>query len=471
MQHLSGLDTLFLSLEIGHGSIHIGTVTLLDTTTSGDGFSFDRFRDLLASRLHLARTFRQRLVHVPLDLGHPYWIEDPDFDLEYHLRHRALPAPGSKKQLLELVCHLFARPLDRSRPLWEYYQIEGLEDGRVALLVKIHHACIDGVSGAEILANFLDLTPKMRKVRAAKQPWEPETPPNPLDLVSRTVGNYMTKPLRSLEILPRTVATAFNLSAMAFGTGIARPNAPFEAPRSIFNKSVTPHRAAAFPTLSLDDAKAVKNAFGVTVNDVVMAICGTALRRYCLDKEALPDQSLLAIVPVSVRPEDDKAQANNQISFMFCPLATHLNDPMERLQAIKQANDLGKAGQRMVGADLLQDWTQFTTPAVLARATQAISLLSSQQSLRPMFNVVISNVPGPRFPLYWAGARVESLHPIPVTIDGAGLNLTVVSYEDRMHFGIVADRGTVPDVDVIADYLETAMAEYVALAAAHGQAA
>ena len=471
MQQLGGIDSLFLSMDSNRHPMHLASLMLVDPSAAPDGFSFDKVRQLYEARLHLVPPLRRRLVYVPGNLDHPYWIEDPDFDLEYHLRHRALPAPGSKTQLLELVRHLFARPLDRSRPLWEYYQIEGLEDGRIALLVKIHHACIDGVSGAEILANFLDLTPKMRKVRAAKQPWEPETPPNPLDLVSRTVGNYMTKPLRSLEILPRTVATAFNLSAMAFGTGIARPNAPFEAPRSIFNKSVTPHRAAAFPTLSLDHAKAVKNAFGVTVNDVVMAICGTALRRYCLDKEALPEQSLLAIVPVSVRPEDDKAQANNQISFMFCPLATHLDDPMERLQAIKQANDLGKAGQRMVGADLLQDWTQFTTPAVLARATQAISLLSSQQSLRPMFNVVISNVPGPRFPLYWAGARVESLHPIPVTIDGAGLNLTVVSYEDRMHFGIVADRGTVPDVEVIADYLETAMAEYVELAAAQGQAA
>lgn len=464
MQQLTGLDNAFLRMESKRVPTHVSGLVFLDPTSSGKDWGIADIRKLIETRIHLVPPMRRRLAYVPGNLDHPYWIEDPDFDLDYHLRHRALPKPGNAKQLEELICQIFMRTLDRTRPLWELYYIEGLENGQVCIFSKMHHACIDGMSGQEIMANLMDLSPKLREVPPPATPWKPEEVPSDRDLLDRAWKNYATMPRRFIEMLPSLVQPVVNISKVALFTDMKMPKAPYQAPRSVFNQMATTQRRFAYGSISLQSVKSLKDAYGCSLNDFVMALVGTALRDYCLDIGMLPKEPLLAMIPISVRDEKTKNQMGNFVSSMYCSLATDIADPKLRLQAVAESGNSGKAGQKMVGANSLMDWTQFAAPAVLGLAARTMSSVSVNNRIRPPFNVVISNVPGPRVPLYWAGARILANFPMSVTMENVGINITLMSYQDNIDFGITTDKGVVPDPWVILEGMGKALNTYAELA-------
>jgi diacylglycerol O-acyltransferase len=486
MRQLTGLDMQFLNIETSTTVGHVAGLSILDPSAAPAGVvTVDRLRELLASRLHLAKPLRWRLVEVPFGIDKPYWIEDPDFDLEFHVREIGLPAPGDERQLGEQISRLHARPLDRRRPLWEFYLIHGLEGGRQALYGKVHHAAIDGVSGAEILGVLMDMTPEPREVPPPAADWEPEQPPSQVTLIGNGVLRLAAHPIRTLRYLPRTLPHLDELpgAQMVPGTGLisgasgrvsrlARlapsrrevPDRPkLDVPRTPFNGPITPHRRFAFGSLPLDDVKTVKNAFGITVNDVVMALCATTLRRWLIDHDALPSQPLVAAVPVSVRTQEQRGAAGNQISVMLAPIATHLADPVERLNAVHDAMLVAKRRFQALPAALLQEFSEMLPTALAGLAARAASRLVARST--PPFNLFISNVPGPQIPLYSVGARMTGHYPVSAITDASGgLNITVFSYDGHLDFGLIACREMVPDVWNMIDYLREALDELVALA-------
>ncbi len=469
MRQLTGLDATFLAMETRTVVGHVGSVCVLDPSTSPEPFTCDRFMRLIESRLPLVPPFRRRLVEVPLGLDQPYWIEDPDFDIEFHVRELALPAPGSDGQLAEQVARLHARPLDRTRPLWEVYLIWGLEGGRVAVYSKVHHAAIDGVSGNDVLAAVLDLSPE----GPTPPPPAPagEQPPHDLALLARSVVSLAANPVRALRLSTDLIKVLPSLA-----TSPARPRLPvvdrfllpdpetlltqpgLRAPHLPFNRPITQHRKWAFSTLPLDQVKKIKNAAGCTVNDVVMALCAGALRRWLIDHEALPDAPLVAAVPVSVRSEDEKGAHGNRVSMMLAVLPTQLDDPAARLDVVHEVMRAAKEQHQALPASLLADVTQFAMPALAGQAARLAAKLRLVERVNP-FNLIISNVPGPNIPLYYCGAKLLAYYPLSAITDGQGLNITVMSYLNQLFFGLVACRDLVPDLDRMTGYLEDELAD------------
>ncbi len=465
MQQLSGLDAAFLAMETSAVYGHVGSICVLDPSTSPEPLTLERLQRVIGERLHLVPPFRRRLVEVPFGIDQPYWIEDPDFDVEFHVRELALPAPGDDRQLADQAARLHARPLDRSRPLWELYLISGLSGGRMAVYTKVHHAAIDGVSGNDILGAVLDLEPTGRDLGDVP-PWTCDDVPGPLTLLARSALNLAAQPVRAARL---STELAWALPALALSS--ARPALPFvdallprrgasavlqqtplRAPRTPFNRPVSPHRRWAFRTVPLEDVKTVKRAAGCTVNDVVMALTAGALRSWLLDHGALPDGPLVAAVPVSVRTAAQQGTGGNRVSTMTAPLATHLADPLARLRHAHEAMRAAKEQHGALPADLLSDVTQFAAPALAGQAARMAARLRLVEWLSP-FNLIVSNVPGPNLPLYYAGARLLAYYPLSAIADGQGLNITVMSYEQGMHFGLIACRELVPDLDTMAGAL------------------
>ena len=468
MQQLSGLDNTFLTMEAGGQLGHVGSLCMYDVSKLKDGSLYDALDRTLKERLHLLPPYRRRLAEVPLDLDHPYWIEDPDFDLDFHLRHIAVPPPGDDEQLATLVARIHGRALDRNRPLWEMYVIEGLANGQVAVYTKIHHCTIDGVSGAEMMQVLLDRVPEGAPVEPPKQPWVPDRVPSGGEMLMRGLGGLVRAPDRVVRQAIRTVrsltesnealATAVNtlgLDRIPVAGGFIRrrtgqvdadpiPQTP--APRTPFNRSITPHRRFAYFSMNLADVKKVKSAAGTTLNDVAMAISAGALRRYLEEKKALPADPLKAMIPVSVRSDAEKQAYTNRVGSILCTLATDVEDPLARLGQIHEAMKEAKRASEAVSANLLQDWTQVTTPALVAQAARIIARTKIFDRMNPPFNVVISNVPGPRDSLYCAGAEMQSYYPVSAVADGQGLNITVQSYRDHLDWGLIACRELVPDL-------------------------
>ncbi len=467
MRQLSSLDAQFLALETPRQSGHVASVAILDPSTRPTGtLTAIDMQALLAERLPLLPPLRWRLREVPLSLDYPYWVDDGDFDLDFHVRELALVAPGSDAQLAEQVARIVARPLDRTRPLWELYLISGLESGHVAMLTKIHHALIDGISGAEIMGLLLDLTPTGRELPSPDASADGESAPGRVGMVARAVRGVPRYPLRALRSLPAAVPnlqeTPFSTlpGAAALGsvakrmerliTGVDGPVQARErmvAPKTSFNGRVSAHRRFVFGQLKLDDVKAVKNAHGVTVNDVVVSICAGAVRRWLVSHRELPGEPLVAQIPVSVRTNEQVGTFGNRIILMSAPLFTNEADPLRRLTRTHQALDGMKERHRALPAGLLQDANHFIPPAVFSRAARLTLRLATSKPGRPTWNLVISNVPGPSFPLYCAGARLVANFPFSVITDGLGLNITAMSYCGSLDFGIVADRDQMPDVD------------------------
>ncbi|MFZ2868484.1 WS/DGAT/MGAT family O-acyltransferase [Zavarzinia sp.] len=458
MERLSGLDASFLYLETPTNHMHVGGLLILELPEGDKGPIFDAVKALVASRLHLARAYRRRLQFVPLDIDHPLWIEDADFDLDFHMRHIAVPPPGTNADLMELVARLHSRPLDRSRPLWEFYVIEGLAGGKVAVYTKIHHCCIDGVSGAELMVSLLDFGPEPRNVPPPEQPWVPDRSPNDIEVLARAAIHGVVQPVSMLRRLPKLAGTLLNVGRRALEPGAHLPPAPFQAPRTPFNRALTPHRRLAVRSLPLADIKAVKNLLGCTVNDVVLAICAGTLRRYLDEQGELPERPLVAMCPISVRGAADKGDTGNRVSAMLVSLATDIDDEIERIAAIRESTQGAKESYKAMPADMLRDWSLFAAPLVAARAARLYSRFKIADYHRPVFNVVISNVPGPGFPLYLAGAKLLHTYPVSIPADGVGVNITVQSYTDNIDIGIIVDREAVPDVEHMADLMARSLA-------------
>jgi WS/DGAT/MGAT family acyltransferase len=458
MQRLSGLDATFLYLETPSNHMHVASTAVFDPSTVPGGYSFDKVKALVESRLHLAPPFRRRLAEVPFQLHHPLWVEDPDFDLDYHIRRAGLPSPGGELELAEFAAEVMSRPLDRSRPLWEMYVVEGLENGLIATITKTHHAAIDGVSGAELTVALMDLTPEPA-VMVPDEEWKGERIPTDFELLGWAVNSLARQPLAGLKAARRTLEAVMTLRRHNREPSVTPPPAPFSAPRTSFNGAITPHRKFAFTQIALDDVKMVKNALGGTVNDVVLALCAGALKTYLGDRDEQLDGPLVAMVPISVRTDDLKGTMGNQVSQMLVGLATDIDDPVERLHSISGGTAHAKEQDKAIGADTLTNWAEFAAPAVAARAARLYSNMKLADRHRPLFNVTISNVPGPNFPLYSAGSRMVAMYPMGPIMDGGGLNITVMSYMGTMYFGLVACRETVPEVRKIADGLQSALEE------------
>jgi diacylglycerol O-acyltransferase / wax synthase len=478
MRQLSSLDAQFLAVESPRVYGHVAFLGIYDPSTAPDGrLDLETVTRLLRERGHLLPPLHWRLAPVPLGLDLPYWVEDPDFDLDFHVRETALPPPGDERQLAETVARVFGRPLDRSRPLWELYVIHGLPGGRVAVLTKIHHSVVDGISGNEIMTTLLDPEPTGRVV-PPRPDARPASPPGDAAMLLRGLRGIPRQPLRALRTLPSTLAGLTDLpGANALpgvptlsrfysrarrvlgspeGAGVlevttARP------PRTPFNGPVSAHRRIAFGSLSLDAVRQVRREFGTTVNDVVVAICTGAVRDWLIERDALPREPLVAMIPMSVRRRDERGTWGNRISMMIVPIPTNEADPRRRLERTHELLRSAKERHSALPANLLTDATAFIPPAVAALAARnTVDILSRT---RPPLNLVISNVPGPRSSLYCAGAELQANFPISVVVDGVGLNITVVSYKARVDFGIVGDRQQIDDAWAFLDGAARALRE------------
>ncbi|MDJ0848529.1 MAG: wax ester/triacylglycerol synthase family O-acyltransferase [Myxococcota bacterium] len=462
MQQLSGMDASFLYFEQPNAPMHIGSFAIYDQSTAPGGkVTFKGILGNVERRLHLARCFRQKVVGVPLDFDHPYWIEDADFDLEFHIRHIALPKPGDWRQLCIQVARLHSRPLDLSKPLWEMYVIEGLDNvdgvpaGSFAVLTKIHHAAIDGVSGAEMTAAIHDLEPDAVP-ELPKRPWVAERDPSFLELAIRTWANNIRQPFRFVRVMRRTLPS---IARVMRGNEDELEPAE-EVPRTRFNGVVSPHRVVEGRNFSLQDIRDIrKRVPGATVNDVVLTICAGALRRYLEHHRELPRESLVAMAPINVRSEEEAGTAGNRVSAMSVTLYTNVADPIERLEQVRQGTKRSKATAEAIGARTMTDISQVMPGSLSGLAARLYSRLGLANRVRPFLNTVITNVPGPQIPLYFTGAQMVALHGMGPVMDGMGLIHPVFSCSGRISIAATACRKQMPDPGFYADCLQASFDE------------
>jgi WS/DGAT/MGAT family acyltransferase len=474
MRQLTALDAQFLAMESGRTYGHVGGLAIYDPSTAPGGeVTRDDLVRMVSERLHLLPPFKWKLVNVPFGLDHPYWIEDPDFDLDYHIRESAIPPPGDDAKLADTVARIFARPLDRNRPLWTLYLIHGLPDGKIAMLTKVHHAAVDGMSGAEIMGVLFDLTPEGQAIPQPERTSAQEQQPSQLEMLGRGLAAMPLQPLRAVRSLPTTVPALTKFP----GVGLV-PGAPAltravgrlrrtdgglialrtrRAPKLSFNGLMSPHRRFAFGSLELDKVKALKNELGIKVNDVVVALCATGLRDWLEARGELPDEPLTALVPVSVRTAEEKGTYGNRVSGMIVPIPTNIADPRERLMQAHQWMNLAKKDQQGLPASLMTDASNFIPPALHSRGARVAMEVMGR--LRPPLNVVISNVPGPAIDLYCAGAQLQANYPVSVVTDGVGLNITVMSYKDKIDFGIIGDGDSTGDLWPLMDSMRAGLDE------------
>lgn len=467
MERLTGLDATFLYFETPTQHQHVCATIVLDPSTMPGGYSFEKMKDTIAERLHELPPFRRRLAQVPFNLDHPIWVEDADFDLDYHVRRIGCPQPGTDEQLAEIAGDIASRQLDRTRPLWEWWMVEGLEHGYVAAVAKMHHCTVDGVSGANMMVHLLDLEPDPPP-RERVDDWKPERRPSDVELLGRAIIHRVRRPLQLFKVIPTTVKNLTGLVGVLRGREGPGMAAPLTAPRTKFNSAITPHRLMSYARVPLDDIKTIKRAFGTTVNDVVLAVAGGALRRFLQRHDDLPSKSLIATVPVSVRSDEEKDKVGtNRVSAIFTNLGTNIEDPVERLRAIAKANKNAKREHNAIGADMLQDWMEFAAPTTFSLAARFYSAMRLAKRHPVVHNLVISNVPGPPFPLYFSGAKLVALYPMGPVFHGAGLNITVLSYIDSMLWGFMTCRELIPDVWSLGDDVQESLGEL--LKAAHAQ--
>jgi diacylglycerol O-acyltransferase / wax synthase len=456
VERLSGMDASFLYTETPTGHMHVTGVIVIDAADMVGGYQFERLVDLIQQRLHRLQPFRRRLVEVPLSFDHPVWIEDPDFDITNHMHRVTWPKPGGKQELAHLVGDLMSRPLDRQRPLWEMWVAEGGKNGRVALISKIHHSAIDGVTGADLMSQLFDLEPGAPAVEPPEEPWQPEPIPTDTELLVDAIAARVRDPLRAARAARRTLGSLTSLIGTVTNRGDERtPAMPFTGPHNRFTGSLSPDRAVAFGKADLEALKVVKNVYGCKLNDVVLATCSVALRSYLLSHGEDLDKPLLIMCPVSTHGSG--GTGTNQVSSMAVRLPVHMEDPVDQLLEIFEDTKVAKEVQNALGADMLSDITQFAPPVLFNQAMRLYSRSGLADRHAPVQNGVISNVPGPPIPMWVAGAPVVAVYPLGPLIEGAGLNITVISNMGRLDIGIVADRALAPDIDALADHWEDAV--------------
>ncbi|AQZ70251.1 unnamed protein product [[Actinomadura] parvosata subsp. kistnae] len=466
MPQLSALDAQFLHFETATNIANIAGLAVLE----GDLNRAD-LQELLERKLPYVPALRRRLAPVPLGLDHPYWQQEDDLDLDYHVREIGLPPPGDDRQLADQISRLHARRLDRGRPLWEIYLIHGLSGGRMGLYTKIHHAAVDGIGGADVLAALLDLTPEPAPPPAGP-PDRDEPPPGPLTMVARGLARLAGNPAAAVRFAARAVphldeipvvswlpgtALVSDLARRLGGTGRVPDLPALPAPRTPFSGPLSGHRRFAFVSLPLEEIKQVRKAFGVTVNDVVMAVCAGGLRAWLAAHGGVPRQPLVAGVPFSLRAAGDEGPGN-QVALMTAPLAVHVPDPVARLHHVRHAMHRIKDRFSLAPARWLREFSESMPAALMGLASRSAFALVGQAA--PPINVIISNVPGPQFPLYVCGARLLSHYPVSVITEvSGGVNITAFSYDGSLDIGIVTDRGMVPDAWELADHLRAALEE------------
>lgn len=472
-RRLSGLDTLFVLGETASMPMHtLGTMIIDPATLPSGRFDHAHVCDTLKRRLHLIPPWRQRLVEVPLSLGNPILADDPDFRVEEHVHRAALPSPGSLRELADFVADVASWPLDRSRPLWEMWLVEGLEDDHLALVVKLHHCLNDGASGASQMGNLLDLEPDAVPPEP-ERPWAPEALPSKLSLLGDTLRPSLPSPLGFARLLYDTGRGFYrrNQAQREIAREAGAPAWSREgAPQTRFSGAITPRRTVAFGSAPLDAVKSIKNAFGVTVNDAVLAACALSLRRYLEAQGDLPAEPLVCMVPVSVKSDEEKREFSNKVSVMSVRLPTHLEDPGEVIDAVHAETRAAKRVFEAVEADVTEGWSERLPPLLVKLGTLLFSELDLADWIHTPMNCVISNMPGPPMPLYWGGAQVLATYPMGPVGEGVGLNITVLSNMGRLDFGVMACRDTVPDAWDIADGFAQAVAELEIAARKHDEA-
>jgi diacylglycerol O-acyltransferase / wax synthase len=457
-ERLTGLDASFLYMETPTLHMHVAMAAVFDPSTVPGGYSFRRIRQLINDRIPLAPVFQRRLVEVPMRLGFPVWVDDPEFDIDNHLRRAALPSPGGMRELGDFAADVISRQLHRDRPLWEMWIVEGLEDGKIALVVKMHHSTIDGVSGAELLGVLFDLEPNpaATPVHAARQ--LDSRIPSGLELVSQAMVAGLVAPFDVGRMMLRTTRNIFDVRRIRQGL-TSKAALPLTAPRTSINVAVHARRRVAFAAASLADAKALKNEMGTTVNDVVLAMVAGALRTYLLAGDELPDIPLVAVVPVSVTPDVAELKGSNKVSAMFVQLPCHIEDPLERLRLIHEGTKGAKEEHQALGATTLQNWAEHATPNVFAAAARLYTGMKLADRHRPVANLVVSNVPGPDFPLYLGGSQMLGMFPLGPVMDGMGLNITIMSNLGVLYWGLASDARAVPRLWDVAAAVPHALTE------------
>jgi WS/DGAT/MGAT family acyltransferase len=463
MRRLTSLDAFFLATEDARTVANVSALTILERKrANGRRLTRHAVKSLFAQRLHLLPPLRWQLAEVPLGVAHPSWV-DGEVELDFHIREFALPAPGDDAALTEHVARLAAEPMNRSRPLWEAYLIHGLSGDRVALLIKLHHSAVDGVSGGEILRTLLDESPHGRELPPSPAR-QTESVPNRLGMLVRGVADIPRQQLAAVNAARPTlshlddVATIRSLPGVSQIAGLfgrlssgTRPNsAMMVAPRTAFNERITPERSLALVALPLPEVLQLKQDHGATVNDIVVALCAGALRTWLADKDELPDERLLAMVPVSVRTAEEQGTFGNKVASMVVALPTDEADPEGRIRTCRDSLLRAKQQQKAQPPNLMQHANDLVPPVLFGPAMRTVLRLASSRRLNPAANVIISNVPGPRTPLYCAGARVLANYPVSTIVDGMALNITLFSYLDTLQIGVTADPELVPDVDLLA---------------------
>lgn len=475
MQQLQGMDASFIALDRPHAPMHIGSIVLYDPSTAPGGFV--RFKDILSfieARLRLSKTMRQRMVKVPFNIDYPYWIEDPDFDLEYHVRHLALPKPGDWRQLCIQTARVFARPLDMTRPPWEITVIEGLDGvegvpkGSYAMITKVHHSAIDGMSGIDLMQALHSATPDTAPPNVPDE-WRPEPLPGQLGLFAKGYVRGVVNPVRQLNVLRKTTPGLFRAVK-----GLAKKDYSIDpvlkTPRTRFNRTISSARVVEGCSFPLDGIKAIRSlSEGCKVNDVMLTIIGGALNRYLSEKNELPDQSLTAMAPISVRSENEKNQMGNQVAAMFVPLGSQINDGVERLAYVHKQTQQSKAITNALGARQMTEASKVSPQLYLGLGAKLFGSLGLANRVKPMFNTVVTNVPGPPVDIYSAGARVVNMWGLLCLTDGLGLGHVVQSYVDKATISFTACRKIMPDPELYASYIQESYEE-LAKAAGYGVA-
>jgi diacylglycerol O-acyltransferase len=458
MERMTGVDAGFLYMETPTLHMHTLKIGVIDPAAVPGGYSYHRFQEELEKRLHLLPPFRRRVVPVPFGLHHPVWIEDGNFDLAYHVRRIGVPPPGGPREMDELIGEIASHQLDRTRPLWQIWVLEGLQDGLVAFVAKIHHAAADGVAASALLANVMSAEPEAADPPPPEHPWRAEQVPSDWRLILDALRDLF----RGLRDLPPLVRRTYR-GARAVGeyrrTAEVKPPRPIlDTVKASFNGALTPHRVFATASLPLDDFKKVKTALGVTLNDVVLAVVAGSMRQYLDERGERLAKPLVAGIPISTdRPDDVKRLGGNKVSNLFTSLCTHIDDPVERLRAIHHVTKAGKDVYNLLGADMMSDWVQFTPPGPFAWFMQQYSKRGLAAKHRPPINLVVSNVPGPSVPLYVAGAKLVALYSVGPVLESVGLNVTVWSYIDQMNFAAYACRERLPEVHRVTDGLGDAL--------------
>ncbi len=455
---LSTLDVSFLYMETPTTAMHVGGVATFQPPEGG--FDYDRLVQLIGQRISLVPRYRQKVHMVPGRIANPVWVDDEDFDLAYHVRRSALPKPGNPGQLRDLVGRLQSRQLDRNRPLWEIYLVEGLEGGQVAVVTKTHHAMVDGVSAVDIGTVILDVTPEPREV--PPDDWTPRPVPSQLSLVTGAVSDLVRSPAGAVDSVRSAVTDAratvgkvagLASSVLASATSMAR-----SAPGSPLNVPIGASRRFGMAATDLDDYKQVRKAHGGTINDVVLATVAGALRTWLLTRgeSVVPTSVIRAMVPVSVRADDQKGQLGNRVSSYFVDLPVGEGNAVMRLHQVSYAMRGHKESGEAVGADALVQLSGFAPPTIHALGARVASGFTKR-----LFNLVVTNVPGPQFPLYAAGARMLSMYPVVPLAKGQAVSVGLTSYDGGVYYGLNADRDAMPDIDVLAACIEESLAELV----------